>query len=120
MTCFTFSRGAPEIRSAEVELVSETILPVTSSRVAASDTPSTLGWFSEMSKNFTLSVVHEVTLSAEDLWGVDAPEDPQVEDVLLFIEECGGASQVIQDWNLNDADVMELTVSGPGGSAVAD
>jgi hypothetical protein len=59
-------------------------------------------------KKFCFSIETHVDLTVDEIWpDNDAPENPTVDDVLKVIAECGGATQVIQDWNLVD----DLTLS---------
>lgn len=66
-----------------------------------------------MGKKFVISIIVDETLGIDQLWpDGDAPENPTAEDVICLIEECGGAVEIIRDWNLQvDLDVYELPPS---------
>lgn len=66
-----------------------------------------------MGKKFVISIVIDETLDIDQLWpDGDAPENPTADDVLLLIEDCGGAEMIIRDWNFEpEVDVYELPQS---------
>lgn len=41
------------------------------------------------------------TLTVSELWpDGDAPENPTTADVLALVKKCGGAKQILDDWDL--------------------
>lgn len=62
-------------------------------------------------KRFTITITSTNTLSVSALWpDGDAPADPTAEDVLALIEECGGASSVLRDWDLDTKLRVDVTM----------
>lgn len=52
---------------------------------------------------FRMSISIEAHLTKEELWpDGDAPENPTAKDVVELIRKCGGATKIIEDWNLDD------------------
>lgn len=54
-------------------------------------------------KTFTLSLHIDATLSVDEIWpDGDAPDNPTASDVEDVIDDCGGWSKILDDWNLLD------------------
>ncbi len=61
-------------------------------------------------KVFHFSLSADVDLEIDQIWpDGDAPENPTVDDVLKVIAACGGAHEILRDWDL-DQD-LDLTIS---------
>lgn len=59
---------------------------------------------------FHFSISADVSLEVEDIWpDGDAPENPTVDDVVKVIEQCGGKMRVIEDWDLDDDLMLDIS-----------
>lgn len=68
-------------------------------------------------KTFDVIFSHHLTLTAEQIWGVHAPEDVNEDDVRQFIEDCGGASEFV---DCSDTAMVDVIVRDDSLDRAAD
>lgn len=52
-------------------------------------------------ESFVISVTYEEEFGIDELWPDDTPESPTSDDVANLIKKCGGADNIVRDWNFD-------------------
>lgn len=65
-------------------------------------------------KRFQITYTVDVTLDADELWpDGDAPENPTAADARNLIQKSGGIYRVLDDWNLRECALCDVTEAKP-------
>ena len=61
-------------------------------------------------KRFRITYTVDVSLNADELWtNGDAPENPTAADARDLIQKSGGIYRVLDDWNLRECALCDVT-----------